>query len=227
MQRMLLLLMLLATPVHAATATLTLKHVPRVPVVNPIPAFTENGITITPSCAWTAWADVDCTTCGGVCSPCYNYFANEPGADYAMVTYSEDCTRWAYFDIVPPVYRASIRYSGSTYFDRGGFTFAGGLPITMRAQSCVGDNCTARGEVVGNEIGNSPEGAPCSGDPNGIFCHWPTMSLVSAQPFNRVVIQLTSGWPGPTYFGNLTVDTSDDATAARSASWGRVKAIYR
>ncbi len=51
------------------------------------------------------------------------------------------------------------------------------LPVTVTA---FDSNNVMVDQAIGNTIGRSSDGALCSGDPNGVFCLWDTITLTAA-----------------------------------------------
>ena len=55
------------------------------------------------------------------------------------------------------------------------------LPATLTAWSGPGASGQVLATEVANEVGSRFDGARCSGDPNGSFCRWATVSLSTAE----------------------------------------------
>jgi len=95
------------------------------------------------------------------------------------------------------------------------------LPITVAAYDSLGNLIsTASGSVVGT----SYDGANCVGDPNGAFCLWDQISLVSGTADIRSV-KISGAVSNYFAIDNLYFCTG--TTPARGTTWGQLKSTYR
>jgi hypothetical protein len=93
-------------------------------------------------------------------------FANEPTADtVAFVNGPIEP-----IDFSEPVSFVEVSYVAS----------ASSLPITLTAWDGPSGSGNVITTAMGNTLGNSSDGAACSGDPGGVFCLWDTMSLTGS-----------------------------------------------
>jgi hypothetical protein len=91
-------------------------------------------------------------------------FANEPSSNtMAVLTGTSDVS----IDLDTPVQFLEFFYTAA----------AVSLPVTVTAYDSGGGIVD---QAVGNTIGTSYDGAPCSGDPTGDFCFWDVISFTAA-----------------------------------------------
>ena len=115
----------------------------------------QPSVTFGPS--WFSLVDADVGGSGNI--------ANEPSPDtVAYFTLAGEP-----IDFSSPVFFVEVAYVAS----------ASSVPVTMKAWDGPGGTGNVVATATGTTVGNSGDGAPCSGDPGGSFCLWDYMSLTS------------------------------------------------
>lgn len=128
--------------------------------------FYPETLTVDFGCGWQVTRDADeDTSCGG-------NIANEPSPP-TVAYFRAACA--VPIGVSKPLASFSLWYSAALV----------GLPVTVTAY----DDCgTIVDQQIGNTIGTWPDGAPCSGDPNGHYCGWSQLTLSGASPIRHIAI---------------------------------------
>lgn len=123
-------------------------------------------VNVTFGASWLSLIDVDDGGNGN--------FANEPSPFTSAYFLDLDDIS---ISLNPPVQFVEFFYTASVV----------SLPITVTAFDSGGGLVD---QAVGNVVGTSSDGAPCTGDPNGEFCLWSSITLTAAAD-NIASIQIT------------------------------------
>jgi len=146
-------------------------------------------VTFGPS--WSGLIDSDAGPgCGG-------NIANEPSPDtVAAILFGPD----------PIDFDAGVQFV-EVFYSANAFS----VPFTLTGWDGPGGSGSVVDSIVGTTIGSTRHGAKCTGDPNGMFCLWDVLQLVSAVD-NIRSITLTGVIANEIAFDNLTVCTGAPAT---------------
>jgi hypothetical protein len=125
-------------------------------------------VTVTFGTSWLSLIDFDAGT------GCSGNFANEPTPE--TIAYFLDKTDIS-IGLSPPVQFIELFYVASAI----------SLPVTVTAFD-AGNNVIDT--AVGNTVGTNSEGADCTGDPNGVFCLFDTITLTAGTDvITRITIE--------------------------------------
>jgi hypothetical protein len=157
-------------------------------------------VTVQFGSSWLGLVDADAGGSGN--------FANEPSPSTAAYFLDQNDIS---ITLTPPVRFVQFQYTAA----------AQSLPITVYAYDSANNLISS---ASGNVIGTSYDGANCTGDPNGSFCLWDQISLVSGTD-NIASVKITGAISN--FFGidNLYFCTS--TTPAHGTTWGQLKSTYR
>jgi len=187
--------------VNAAVDTCNLVTFEGVPDFGPVGTIIGD-VAVTFGTSWLGLVDADAGGSGN--------FANEPSP--STIAFFLDQTDIS-IGLAPTVRFVSFWYTAA----------AQSLPVTVTAYDSFNNPIA---QALGNTVGTDYDGAPCIGDPDGSFCTWDRIVLVSPSSLiSRVEITGTAS----DYFGidDLLFCVDASPTPARVRSWGGLKTIYR
>lgn len=193
-------------PIHVATIvaqadTCSLIDFESVGDINPVGIY--NGpVQVTFGSSWLGVVDSDNGGSGN--------FANEPSPNTAA---SFMDTNDISINLVPPVRFVQFSYSAAKI----------SLPVVVNAYDVNGNLV---GTATGNTVGNSTDGANCTGDPTGDFCLWDKITLVSA---GNLITKIQINGTTAAQFGidDLLFCVQANPTSTSKKTWGSLKAHYR